>query len=153
MILSKHTTCLAGIKRGRFRGDEISIKDSENVGNTLRVNVFELDPEEFGELETIANQEHDFKSFIRYLRAHNLPHIYNHSFWFAIGDRPTFWAVPELIKHFLLSNTTSVSDGKKPDYCCTCQEIRKRTCCHHRQPYRMYGCSLHCKRGFFQGIF
>lgn len=85
---------------GLIPGVEISIKDPENVGHTLHVNVFELDQEDFGELETIASQEYDFKSFLRYLRVHDLPHIYNHPFWFAIGDRPNLWAVPELIKQF-----------------------------------------------------
>jgi len=85
---------------GLVPGVEVSIKDSENIGHTLHVNVFELDYEEFEELEAIANQEHDFKSFIRYLRTHDLPHIYNHPFWFAIGDRPNLRAVPELIKQF-----------------------------------------------------
>jgi len=87
-------------REGLIPGVEISIKDSENIGHTLHVNVFELDSEEFEELETIANQEHDFKSFVRYLRTHNLPYIYNHPFWFAIGDRPNLRAVPELIKQF-----------------------------------------------------
>lgn len=87
-------------KEGLIPGVEISIKDPENIGHTLHVNVFDLDSDEFRELETIANQEHDFKSFIRYLRTHDLPHIYNHPFWFAIGDRPNLWAVPELIKQF-----------------------------------------------------
>ena len=87
-------------KEGLVPGVEISIKDPENVRHTIHVNVFELDPEEFGELEAIANQEHDFKSFIRYLRAHNLPHVYNHPFWFAPGDRPNLRPVPELIKQF-----------------------------------------------------
>jgi predicted metal-dependent phosphoesterase TrpH len=87
-------------KEGLVPGVEISIKDSENVGHTLHVNVFELDSEEFEELESIANEEQDFKSFIRYLRTHNLPYIYNHPFWFAIGDRPNLWSVPELIKQF-----------------------------------------------------
>ncbi len=87
-------------REGLVPGVEISIKDPENIGHTLHVNVFELDSEEFGELETIANQEHDFKSFVRYLRTHNLPYIYNHPFWFAIGDRPNLRAVPELIKQF-----------------------------------------------------
>jgi len=87
-------------KEGLIPGVEISIKDPENIGHTLHVNVFGLDSEEFGELETIANQEHDFKSFIHYLRTHDLPHIYNHPFWFAIGDRPNLRAVPELIKQF-----------------------------------------------------
>ncbi|HIH74690.1 MAG TPA: PHP domain-containing protein [Methanosarcina sp.] len=87
-------------KEGLVPGVEISIKDPENVGHTLHVNVFDLEPEDFEELEDIANQGHDFKSFIRYLRVHNLPHIYNHPFWFAIGDRPNLRAVPELIKQF-----------------------------------------------------
>jgi predicted metal-dependent phosphoesterase TrpH len=81
-------------------GVEISVKDPEHIGHTLHVNVFELDSEEFKELELIANQERDFKSFIHYLRTHDLPHIYNHPFQFFIGDRPNLWVVPELIKQF-----------------------------------------------------
>lgn len=87
-------------REGLVPGVEISIKDSEHIGHTLHVNVFELDSEEFKELELIANQERNFKSFIRYLRTHDLPYMYNHPFWFAIGDRPNLWAVPELIKQF-----------------------------------------------------
>ncbi|MDI9394530.1 MAG: PHP domain-containing protein [Euryarchaeota archaeon] len=87
-------------KEGLIPGVEISIKDPKNVGHTLHINVFEFDQEEFGELEAIASQERDFKSIIRYLRVHDLPHIYNHPFWFAIGDLPNLWAVPELVKQF-----------------------------------------------------
>ena len=43
-----------------------------------------LDSEEFKELELIANQECNFKSFIRYLRTHDLPHMYNHPFQFVV---------------------------------------------------------------------
>lgn len=81
-------------------GVEISISDPEHIGHTLHVNVFELDSEEFEELELIANQECNFKSFIRYLRTHDLPHIYNHPFQFVGGERPNLWAVTELIKQF-----------------------------------------------------
>jgi predicted metal-dependent phosphoesterase TrpH len=87
-------------KDGLVPGVEIAIKDQEKVGHTLHVNVFELDSTEFEELEIIANQEHDLKSFIRYLRTHDLPHMYNHPYWFAIGENPNLWAVPELIKQF-----------------------------------------------------
>lgn len=87
-------------KEGLVPGVEISIMDPENIGHTLHVNVFELDLEEFKELELIANQEYDFKSFIHYLRTHDLPHIYNHPFQFAIGDHPNLDIVPELIKQF-----------------------------------------------------
>ncbi len=27
-------------------------------------------------------------------------HTYNHPYWFATGDHPNLWAVPELIKQF-----------------------------------------------------
>lgn len=87
-------------REGLVPGVEISIRDPEHIGHTLHVNVFELDFEEFKELELIANQERDFKSFIHYLRTHDLPHVYNHPFQFTIGDRPNLWAIPELIKRF-----------------------------------------------------
>lgn len=87
-------------REGLVPGVEISISDTENIGHTLHVNVFELDSEEFKELELIANQERDFKSFIRYLRTHDLPHMYNHPFQFIIGDRPNLGVIPELIKQF-----------------------------------------------------
>jgi len=87
-------------REGLVPGVEISIRDPENTGHTLHVNVFELDSEEFKELELIANQEHDFKSFIHYLRTHDLPHVYNHPFQFIIGEHPNLWAIPELIKQF-----------------------------------------------------
>ncbi|HEY3362939.1 MAG TPA: PHP domain-containing protein [Methanosarcina sp.] len=86
-------------KEGLVPGVEISMMDPD-IGHTLHVNVFELDSEEFKELELIANQEHDFKSFIHYLRTHDLPHIYNHPFQFAIGDHPNLETVPELINQF-----------------------------------------------------
>ncbi len=87
-------------REGLVPGVEITIKDPERTGHTVHVNVFELDSEEFGDLETIASQEHDFKSFIRYLRTHNMPYIYNHPFWFATGDYPNLWAIPELLQKF-----------------------------------------------------
>ncbi len=49
-------------REGLVPGVEISIKDADHIGHTLHVNVFELDSEEFNELELIANQEHNFKS-------------------------------------------------------------------------------------------
>jgi len=85
---------------GLVPGVEIAIKDPENVGHTIHTNVFELDFEEFEELEKIANQDHDLPAFMRYLRTHDLPHVYNHPFWFAVGERPNLWAVPELMKQF-----------------------------------------------------
>jgi predicted metal-dependent phosphoesterase TrpH len=81
-------------------GVEMSICDMEFAGHTLHVNIFELDKEEFSELREISQGEHDLKSFIRYLKRHRLPFIYNHPFWFEFHKEPNPSAVPELARLF-----------------------------------------------------
>ncbi len=81
-------------------GVEISIRDMEFAGHALHVNVFELDKEEFLELREIVEIEHDLKNFIRYLKRHRLPFMYNHPFWFEFHKEPNPSAVPRLAKLF-----------------------------------------------------
>jgi predicted metal-dependent phosphoesterase TrpH len=81
-------------------GVEMSICDMEFAGHTLHVNIFELDKEEFSELREISQGEHDLKSFIRYLKRHRLPFIYNHPFWFEFHKEPNPSAVPGLARLF-----------------------------------------------------
>jgi len=81
-------------------GVEISIYDEEFAGHSLHVNVFELDREEFLELREISKVERDLKDFIRYLKRHKLPFIYNHPFWFEFHKEPNPSAVPRLAKLF-----------------------------------------------------
>lgn len=81
-------------------GAEISIYDPELAGHTLHINVFELDREEFSELMEIAKIEQNLKSFIGYLKRHNLPFIYNHPFWFDFHRQPNPSEVPKLAKLF-----------------------------------------------------
>lgn len=81
-------------------GVEMSIYDAEFAGHSLHVNVFELDKEEFLELREIAHLERDLKSFIRYLKRHRLPFIYNHPFWFEFHKEPNPSAVPKLARLF-----------------------------------------------------
>jgi predicted metal-dependent phosphoesterase TrpH len=81
-------------------GAEISVCDLEFAGHALHINVFELDAEEFIELQEISEIERDLKSFVRYLKRHNLPHIYNHPFWFELGQEPDLHAIPKLAKLF-----------------------------------------------------
>ncbi|HET8687993.1 MAG TPA: PHP domain-containing protein [Methanosarcina sp.] len=81
-------------------GVEISVRDSEFAGHALHINVFELDSEDFFELREIAEIEHDLKSFIKYLKRHKLPFIYNHPFWFEFHSEPNPSAVPRLAKLF-----------------------------------------------------
>lgn len=81
-------------------GVEISIYDEEFAGHSLHVNVFELDREEFLELIEIAHVECDLKNFVRYLKRHRLPFIYNHPFWFEFHKESNPSAVPRLAKLF-----------------------------------------------------
>ena len=81
-------------------GVEMSVYDPEFAGHSLHINIFEFDREEFFELREIAEIEHDLKSFIKYLRRHKLPFIYNHPFWFEFHREPNPSAVPRLAKFF-----------------------------------------------------
>ena len=81
-------------------GVEMSVYDPEFAGHGLHINVFEFDREEFFELREIAEIEHDLRSFIKYLKRHKLPFIYNHPFWFEFHREPNPSAVPRLAKLF-----------------------------------------------------
>jgi predicted metal-dependent phosphoesterase TrpH len=81
-------------------GIEMSIYDPEFAGHSLHINIFELYKEDYLELKEIAEIEHDLISFIKYLKRHNLPFIYNHPFWFEFHSEPNPSAVPRLAKLF-----------------------------------------------------
>jgi predicted metal-dependent phosphoesterase TrpH len=78
----------------------MSVCDLKFAGYALHINVFELDIDEFVELQEISEAERDLKSFIRYLKQHKLPYIYNHSFWFELCRDPDLHAIPKLAKLF-----------------------------------------------------
>lgn len=81
-------------------GVELSITDMENVGHTIHVNIFELDKEQFRQMKSIAAEQHDLFALIDFLREQNLPYMYNHPFWFAVGEKPNLFSVPEIARHF-----------------------------------------------------
>lgn len=81
-------------------GVEMSVRDLKFAGHALHINVFELDLEEFVELQEISEIERDLKSFVRYLKRHKLPYIYNHPFWFELGQEPDLHAIPRLARLF-----------------------------------------------------
>lgn len=81
-------------------GAEMSVRDLEFAGHALHINVFELDAEEFIELQEISEIERDLKSFVRYLKRHRFPYVYNHPFWFELGQEPDLNAIPRLTKLF-----------------------------------------------------
>jgi predicted metal-dependent phosphoesterase TrpH len=81
-------------------GVEIRIKDVGMAKHTVHVNVYDLDDEEFSELEEIAKIEGDLKAFVNYLKRKGLPFTYNHPFWFEPKEDPDLRAIPELMKLF-----------------------------------------------------
>lgn len=89
-----------GDRDGLVTGVEIRIMDPELVGHTVHVNVYDLDEEEFAELEEIAKLEGDLRAFVGFLKRRGLPFTYNHPFWFEPGERPNLRAIPEIVELF-----------------------------------------------------
>ncbi|MCC7575849.1 MAG: PHP domain-containing protein [Methanomethylovorans sp.] len=81
-------------------GVELSVTDMCNVGHTVHINVFEFDGEQFRDVHSIATKAHDIFMVIDFLKENDLLYMYNHPFWFAVGEKPNLLAVPELAKHF-----------------------------------------------------
>lgn len=92
---------MLGWKKERLvPGVELSVTDMCNVGHTVHINVFELDKEQFQDMEFIATKRQDIFSLIDFMNDNDLLYMYNHPFWFAVGEKPNLLAVPELSKHF-----------------------------------------------------
>jgi predicted metal-dependent phosphoesterase TrpH len=83
-------------------GVELSITDTENVGHTIHINVFELDKEQFNAMDYIASVKQNIFELIDFLKESDLPYMYNHPFWFAAGENPNLSVIPEIAKHFPL---------------------------------------------------
>ncbi len=77
---------------GLVTGVEIKILDPEIVGHTIHVNVYDLDFDQFDELEEIAKAG-DLNGFLACLKRNDLPHVYNHPLWFEPGERPNLAAI------------------------------------------------------------
>lgn len=92
---------LIGWERERLvTGVEISLCDPGRVGHTIHVNVYTLNKEQFLELKAIAHRERNLERFIDFVRAENLPHTYNHPFWFVSREKPNYMAVKEIAPLF-----------------------------------------------------
>ncbi|WP_094228639.1 PHP domain-containing protein [Methanolobus psychrotolerans] len=81
-------------------GVELSITDMQNVGHTVHINAFEFDKSQYAEIELIVQKEKNIYDLIDYFKSNDIPHIYNHPFWFKPGEKPNIFAVTELAKHF-----------------------------------------------------
>ncbi len=80
-------------------GVEISILDLDRVGHTVHVNVYQLSKSQYTELASIARAGNIY-TFLDAVRNWDLPHHYNHPFWFEPGDKPNWSVIPELVKEF-----------------------------------------------------
>lgn len=87
-------------KEKLISGVELSVTDMFNVGHTVHINVFELDREQFRDMHSIATKQQDIFTLIDFMNDNDLLYMYNHPFWFAMGEKPNLLAVPELAKHF-----------------------------------------------------
>ncbi len=92
---------LLGWKRDDLTtGVELSIKDTDNVGHTVHINVFGFDRQQYREFNSLAEKEGNIYSVIDYFKENDLPYMYNHPFWFQMGDKPNIDAIPELARYF-----------------------------------------------------
>ncbi|MDD5455327.1 MAG: PHP domain-containing protein [Candidatus Ratteibacteria bacterium] len=87
-------------KEGLVPGVEIKVKDMENVGHSIHVNIYELNKSQFQELMEIAKVKRDIFAFISYLKGKNLPFVYNHPYWYDHGEKPNFKVVHKLLQLF-----------------------------------------------------
>lgn len=87
-------------REGLVPGVEFKILDRKEVGHTIHVNVYLLDKRQFGELLGMARKDGDLERFLAFLQTNDLPHSYNHPFWFEEGERPNPEAVIRVASRF-----------------------------------------------------
>jgi len=87
-------------KEGLVPGVEIKIKDMDNVGHSVHINIYELNKSQFNELMEIAKVKKDIFAFVAYLKDKNLPFVYNHPYWYDHGEKPNFKIVHKLLQLF-----------------------------------------------------
>jgi hypothetical protein len=81
-------------------GAELSVTDMSNVGHTVHINVFELDEVQFKDMQSIARNKQDIYILLDFLNDNDILYMYNHPFWFPVGEKPNLFVIPELAKHF-----------------------------------------------------
>lgn len=87
-------------REGVVTGVEIKILDRKKVGHTVHLNIYTLNRKQFEEIDKIARQTADIEALVAYLKAENLPYIFNHPFWHEPGEKLNATAVVELARIF-----------------------------------------------------
>jgi predicted metal-dependent phosphoesterase TrpH len=105
IAFTDHDTMAAYDQIGWTREDlvpavEVKLLDSKNVGHTIHVNVYTLNPGQFGEIRKIVANARDVGTLTEYLRAENLPYVFNHPFWHEPDETPNLQAVLDIAPLF-----------------------------------------------------
>jgi hypothetical protein len=87
-------------REGLVPGVEFKILDRREVGHTIHVNVYMLDKQQFRELLAMARKDGNLERFLDFLQTNDLPHTYNHPFWFEFGEKPNPEAVIRVARRF-----------------------------------------------------
>lgn len=87
-------------REGLVPAVEVKILDPERVGHTIHINIYDLNRGQFCEIMKIARIARDLELFIAYLRAEDLPFIYNHPFWHEPGETPNLSAIIDIADLF-----------------------------------------------------
>jgi predicted metal-dependent phosphoesterase TrpH len=87
-------------REGLVPGVEMDLLDEKEVGHTIHINVYMFSKLQFREMEEIAWKQRSLGNFLNYLNENDLPHTYNHPFWFEHGEQPNPSAVYEIAELF-----------------------------------------------------
>jgi hypothetical protein len=101
-------------REGLVPGVEFKILDRREVGHTIHINVYLLDKHPFKELLRMARREGNLEHFLDFLRTNELPHTYNHPFWFEEGERPNPEAVVRVAQMIDPEQAAALDIGVRP---------------------------------------
>lgn len=87
-------------RQGLIRGVEISLLDRRHIGHTIHLNVYLPDQRQFREILDISTKAGNLELLLEYLSMQDLPHTYNHPFWFEPGEQPNLRLIPEIARLF-----------------------------------------------------
>ncbi|MGA2363759.1 MAG: PHP domain-containing protein [Candidatus Aminicenantales bacterium] len=87
-------------REGLVPAVEVRILDTRNVGHTIHINVYTLNPGQFREIQKLARTGRDIVDLTTYLRDEGLPFVFNHPFWHEPEETPNLRAILEIADLF-----------------------------------------------------
>lgn len=87
-------------REGLVPAVEVRILDTRNVGHTVHINVYTLNPGQFQEIQKLVRTGRDIVDLTMYLRDEGLPFVFNHPFWHEPEETPNLRAILEIADLF-----------------------------------------------------